>query len=304
MSWHYKWTNSNNALSSNEKYENAYEIWCLLTETYGWSQEATAATIANFESEGALNPGQWQYGKTIGNWDSASTGLGLGQWTPPSKLAAYFGDSHDPATVSNGEGQVKFTVENTGQWSTRLVKEGYYDKDGPFLILDTLSEYSINTSEPEVLAGTWAVCWERPSARYLALSTRQERARKWYNAFADLSGHPILFQIEGNGKADASVNEKTVTSADEGDFVTIWAQPNDDDEFLRWEIISGISTLLQPLDHATNNFTMPNNTVTIKAYFTGDTPEPPEPPEPKNKKWRKKSMPWWIYSNTGLYFLR
>lgn len=132
-------------------------------------------------------------------------------------------------------------------------------------------------------------------------STRETYATSFYNEFANLptNTYPIHITIDGNGEADASVNEVVRPYATAGDLVTIWAHPFDDDYFLLWTVDSPQSlTLDRPVTDTTNTFTMPAQKVDLTAHFTGTTPEPPPyppvPPTPVlNPKFKK--MPIWMY---------
>ena len=271
MAWHYNWTNQYGALSWNEQYENAEEIWDLLINTYGWTEEAAAAVISNFQHEGALNPAQWQYGSTIGDWTNDNVGLGLGQWTPASKIGDYCG-GRDQSHVENGAKQVECAVSDAGQWVQRVNSHGYsayYGYSGiPYYT--SINAFSQASDDPEDLATCWCACWEGPNKRGFndSYTIRREDARFWYEEFrGGQTGYPIIIYITGNGSAYASPSR-----ANNGDSVTITATPNDSDAFTEWQVIHG-GIVLNPTQNP-QTFTMPDNSVTIFAEFTGVTPQP------------------------------
>lgn len=274
-------------MSWQDKYENAYEIWDLLINTYGWTPEASAAVIANFQSEGLLNPAQWQIGSTIGSWYSRTTGLGLGQWTPPSKLGDYCG-GNTQAAISDGAKQVEFTVTAAGQWVQRVDSHGYsrYYGYGGIPYITSIADFSISTLMPEDLATCWCACWEGCSAYAFqqTYTTRRENARYWYNEFTSGQlGNTITIQTVGNGTAFASP-----IRANDGDTVTITATPFGSDTFIGWTVYSG-GIVLDPILNP-QSFVMPNVPVVLFADFTGTTPPPPSPVINRFHR-----MPIWMY---------
>lgn len=297
MTWHYNWTNSSSPLTESEAYDNAYEIFNRLTTTHGFTDESASAVIANFQSEGLLNPCQWQIGSTIGDWDDKYTGLGLGQWTPPRKLANALGGTTQ-SDIANGDGQVDFTVSEESQWVQRINSSGYskYYQQSGLLYITSIAEFKTRTDSPEDLAIAWCCCWEgcSKSAFDSSYTIRRTRARYWYNEFTTASGYPISITVSGNGTAWASKDEKQIYRAEAGDRITIAGIPNDTDTFITWTVEYPTTlTLEQPLTFATNFFTMPNDRVSLIANFTGETP-PPTPPTPTYKNLRRK-MPIWMY---------
>lgn len=286
MTWHYNWTNQANSLSWSEKYENAEEIWDLLTNTYGWTEEAAAAVISNFQHEGLLNPAQWQIGSTIGTWESRRVGLGLGQWTPASKIGDYCG-GRDQAHIEDGAKQIQCVIDDPyGQWVQRVNSSGYsrYYGVGGIPYITSISNFAQSTLDPEDLATCWCACWEGPSKTGFenSYNLRREDARYWYEEFrSGVIGHAILININGNGSAEA-VPARTIA----GTRVTITAIPNDSDTFIGWDVIQGninINPTLNP-----QGFTMPLENVVLQANFTGATPLPIFHKEPHR-------MPLWMY---------
>lgn len=272
MTWNYNWTNQGNSLSWSEKYENAEEIWDLFINTYGWTEEATAAVISNFQHEGLLNPAQWQIGSTIGDWNNSRVGLGLGQWTPASKIGDYCG-GRDQAHVEDGAKQIQCVIDDPyGQWVQRVNSHGnstYYQVSGiPYI--RSITEFAQSTLNPEDLATCWCACWEGPSKRGFldSYTARREDARYWYEEFrSGTVGSPILINIIGNGTARA-----VPVRAIAGTRITITAIPNDNDTFVEWSVLQGnisINPTLNP-----QSFIMPLTTVVLQAEFTGTTPIP------------------------------
>ena len=129
------------------------------------------------------------------------------------------------------------------------------------------------------------------------MDIRQRYARKWYEMFGNLSGHPIFITVNGNGTAWASINEVEVHRAESGQRVELGAVPGDGDYFQLWTVDYPSSlTLEYPITVADNYFTMPASKVNLTAQFTGETPPlPPVPPPPYKYNPKKHHMPIWMY---------
>ena len=301
MAWSYNWTAGYNALTSAQRYENARLIFERLTSVYGWTDEAAAAVISNFQHEGELNPGQWQHGSTVGDWNNRNVGLGLGQWTPPSKIGSYCG-GNTQAAVCNGDKQVDCTVLVPGQWVQRVNSHGYsnYYGYGGIPYITSISAFGQSSEDPEDLATCWCACWEGCSrdAFRRTYASRRSDARYWFEQFGgSQSGYPIHITVNGNGTAWASINEVEVHRAEAGQRVELGAVPGDGDYFQLWVVDSPSGlTLESPVTVPDNYFTMPASKVDLTAQFTGETPEPgPDPGPPGVNNLLPKKMPVWMY---------
>ena len=283
MAWQYSWTNRAGFTGTTN---NADIVYSLLTNDYGWTHQAACAVLANLQAESYINPSQWQIGSTIGDWDDSQTGLGLGQWTPPRKLANYVG-STDQSAYRDGDIQVQFLVSDESQWNNHyLHPDGsapYYDIDyAPYYT--SIASFSQATEAPALLALTWMACWERPSAAYSHKDTRQANAIHWDERYSQ-SGYSTNIIIQGQGNAYA-----TPTRAQTGTSVTITAIPNNGNSFQGWLIDSGGIILDQPVGITPNSFTMGTDNVTLYAIFTDD----PVPPTPTGS-YKEKRTPIWMY---------
>ena len=127
MGWTYLWTSGYTHFTEAEKQENAQLLWDGI-KSFGWSDAAIAGAMGNFEYEsgGQFNLGQWQHGYSVGDWDNDKCGLGLGQWTPPSKLADFCGGRTE-AACCNGDKQCEF-IATGDQWLNSLVNPDGYSK--------------------------------------------------------------------------------------------------------------------------------------------------------------------------------
>ena len=290
MPWNSVWTSGYNALTSAQQYENASIIWDLMVNQYNWSEEATAGVLGNLLHEGEMNPGQWQHNFSVGDWDTA--GLGLGQWTPASKLANYCGGRTE-AACNDGDKQIEFLVTNGGQWNNRKVNKNGYSQayeTGGIPWFETLEDYSHSTLDPADLATSWAAMWEQPLKKYFRLTydARRNSATYYYNEFSSsLEGKPITVSIDGNGTAYAYPRR-----GEAGDTISIHAAARDNDSFQYWVVNSGNVSFDTSL--ANTSFTMGTESVSLTAHFTGNTPPTPPSPIPTNGKPRKH-LPVWAY---------
>ena len=304
MGWTYVWTSGYPTFTQEQILENATLLWNGL-QGCGWTDEAIAGCMGNFEYEsgGQFNIGQWQHGYRVGDWDNKNCGLGLGQWTPPSKLADYCGGRTEEACC-NGDKQVHFTDEGN-QWLTGLMNPDgtstYYGFSGiPYF--SNFSQYKASSAyTPEEMCLAFSVCWERGGASYTrkTMQTRQRNARKWYNMFGgQQTGFPITITVHGNGTAWASIGEVEVHRAEAGQRVELGAVAGKGDYFQLWSVDSPPSVELEyAVTVADNYFTMPSSSVFLTAQFTGETPTPPPVPPPPYVKpnYLPHRMPLWMY---------
>lgn len=302
MVWTYEWTAGYTNFTESQKYDNANLLWNGLS-SYGWSDEAIAGCMGNFEYEsgGQFNLGQWQHGYTVGDWDNNKCGLGLGQWTPASKLADFCGGRTEQACC-DGDKQVQFVAQGN-QWLNSLVNSNgysrYYNAYGiPYF--STFGEYTSDTSHtPEDMALSFFVSWERgdKGAFDKSMQIRQRYARKWYEQFGGhQSGFPINITVHGNGTAWASYGEVEVHRGEAGQRIELGAVAGEDDYFQLWAVdYPSTLQLEQPITIADNYFTMPNSRVDLTAQFTGETPEPPPVPPPPFILPNRHRMPLWMY---------
>jgi hypothetical protein len=182
MSWHYVSTDYYNwAVPYGPEYtDNAREVWNYLLAN-GWTENAASAVIGNFQHESFLNPGQWEIGR---NYDM-SYGMGLGQWTPATKVSDYVG-STDRNAMADGNAQMGLLLSVPSQYSTYYLNPDgtstYYNESGlPYI--DTMAAFSQSNASRSDLTKLWAICWERPGSTYYAnsIGARISDAEYWYN---------------------------------------------------------------------------------------------------------------------------
>lgn len=185
MAWHYVTTDSAGwtPVYSADQQDNAAEIWSTLVTVQGWTEEAAAAVLGNFQVESYINPGQWEIGYNY----SMSRGMGLGQWTPATKVSNYIGSTNRD-DMANGSLQMQLLINTPSQYrTTYLNPDGsstYYHETGlPYL--SDMDDFSHSTASIIDLTKVWAICWERPGSTYYtnSISDRISHANHWYTVF-------------------------------------------------------------------------------------------------------------------------
>lgn len=189
MTWHYQITTAYGWATQygTEQTDNASEIWRTLVNVYGWTENSASAVIGNFQSESALNPGQFEHGYNY----SMSHGFGLGQWTPATKISNYIGSTNKD-DMSDGAKQMLYFLATPGQYSTYFLNpdgsSNYYSESGlPYIT--NMADFSRSNASISDLTKLWAICWERPGASYYhsSINNRITNATHWFNEF---SGSP------------------------------------------------------------------------------------------------------------------
>lgn len=152
--------------------ENNAVMAAVQLNSYGWTLEAIAGALGNFEAESNLDPEA-----------TGTGGGGLVGWTPLSnykRWSDYYG-----YTWYDGEKQVEFI--NMNAYCTGI------GEDGPLLAEQwtarpsigmgfSFDEYITMTDSPEQMTRYWMRCYERPlDQSEAAQRSRAERGRKWYD---------------------------------------------------------------------------------------------------------------------------
>lgn len=153
-------------LSNSQMEENVTYIYNYIVSHYPtWTKSAIAAMCGNSESEGVLNPSQWQYGGGM----KPGSGYGLFQWTPSTKYIQWAGDLHYDRTWMYAQIiRIEYERANRIQY--------YKTKDYPISFNDFLTgDYT-----PEYLAKAWLYNYERPADPAASEATRVARSKKWY----------------------------------------------------------------------------------------------------------------------------
>lgn len=185
MTWHYKdtdqagWTTPHSGVQT----DNAAEIWLILVDVNGWTEEAASAVLGNMQHESYLNPAQWEIGYNY----SMLNGFGLGQWTPATKISNYVGSTNHDA-MADGAKQMNYLVSTPSQYNNYYLNPDgtstYYSESGVPYFSD-MDDFSHSTAAVRDLTKTWAICWEKPGATNYArsISERMDDAEYWYTTF-------------------------------------------------------------------------------------------------------------------------
>lgn len=106
------WTSGNRYLTQAEMEGNAREIERYARDEH-WSKTALCAILGNMEAESGINPGIWEQFTPYG-----SSGYGLVQWTPYTKLSNW-ATSEGLPWLDDGDTQllrISYEAANNLQW--------------------------------------------------------------------------------------------------------------------------------------------------------------------------------------------
>lgn len=155
------WIKGNRYLTQSEMENNACLVYDI-TNSYGWTLEATCGMLGNMEVESTINPGIWQ-----NLTPNVRLGWGLVQWTPSTNITDWLhanGYEND-----NGDAQMKWICEET-------VNEGQWIETTQYPV--SFNDFIHSTDTPEELAYVFLYNFERPNN--LNQPDRKTNARKWY----------------------------------------------------------------------------------------------------------------------------
>lgn len=173
--WWTEWTNSPPSLTETQKQENALVAADQLSSD-GWTLEAIAGWLGNVFTEGLGNPGQWEIGYPIEDYNSYS-GRGLVGWTPWWRLSDWL--SNNGYHQNSGAGQMAKVLEEANYPNS---EPGYVfwvtSYNGETNYFATYKDYTQGTLSPEEMAKWYMNGYERPGVPNL--DSRQRGARKWY----------------------------------------------------------------------------------------------------------------------------
>lgn len=172
----------------NEKsINNAYCVANYLTSK-GWSLNAISGILGNMLIESFISPNL----REIGVPDSEN-GYGLVQWTPAVDTIIPYMNSKgvgiDSDVSLQGYTQLERLVDESEGNPNEWILRGF---DPPeFKKYATFKDFTVGTDTPEIMAGTFVCCYERPSQSALeqTLPKRQEFARWFFENLKDLTGY-------------------------------------------------------------------------------------------------------------------
>lgn len=170
MAWIYHESNNANSMTRDEMENNARELYSQLSG-YGWTLNAIAGVLGNFQYESYINPAQWQIGFPIGG---NSGGLGLGQWTPPSHWRDWANlEGHD---LYSGYWQTYYLDMNNVYYNGKYWGSQWNNNPAPGWTWDY---FKTSTDTPEETANAFFQQWEQPGDA--TSPQRMQYAREWYN---------------------------------------------------------------------------------------------------------------------------
>lgn len=135
----------------------------------GYSKAATAGVLGNIQAESGFRP----------TAASADGGYGIAQWTPRSKIRAWF-DANGLAGTDDSDldGQIKMLI-GTAESSFN----NYYLENAAAEITirnNSLYETWLYASDPETAAVAWMAGWERPNWALRHEDVRRQTAKNYY----------------------------------------------------------------------------------------------------------------------------
>ena len=156
------WISKNEYLTEEEMQNNAYVFYSIMW-SYGFTLNAVAGMLGNFQRESTINPGVWQ-NLDEGNYN---LGFGLAQWTPATNYTNW-AEAND-YEITDGDGQcvwLNTQTEPSGQW----IETSEYPM--------SWEEFKKSTEPPDTLASVFMKNFERAGVE--AEDERRQNARKWY----------------------------------------------------------------------------------------------------------------------------
>lgn len=137
--------------------------------SFGWTDEAIAATLGNMETESTINPGIWE---NLQQGD-VTHGFGLVQWTPATKLINWCNENGRTYTSMQAQlDRILWELATGEQW----IPTSKYPM--------SFENYTTSTETPEYLAQVFLYNYERPAVT--PQTARSIQARNWYNYIKDI----------------------------------------------------------------------------------------------------------------------
>lgn len=129
-----------------------------------WSINAIAGMLGNIQSEGALNPSQWQYGLDM----SVEGGFGLVQWTPATKYLNWC------TSLGIERWKMSSNIDRL-EWERANGEQYYPTSSYPI----SFSEFLTSDADVEYLASAWLYNYERPKDTASTEALRKSQAKTW-----------------------------------------------------------------------------------------------------------------------------
>lgn len=172
----------------------------------GYSKAATAGVLGNIQAESGFRP----------TAASADGGYGIAQWTPRSKIRAWFDANGLSGTDdSDLDGQIKMLI-GTAESSFN----NYYLENASSEITirnNSLYETWLHASDPETAAVAWMAGWERPNWSLRHEDVRRQTARNYYESGLDGITFDTSRRDDGTGSDGGDSTTTVACSADASD---------------------------------------------------------------------------------------
>lgn len=199
MAWSYLATNQYGSVSgwgtnqydsyviTQNQIDNATMMWNFF-RNQGYTEQATAAMIGNAMWESLINPGQYEYGSSMTDFNHY--GLGLYMWTPKYKIRDYA--TSIGGNMYDGDVQCQFYLANESDgWKTDRGLTQY--PNYPYNM--TPAQFKVSQLTPNYLAEVFGCNYEGGTYS----SYRGGNADYWYNYF---SGTPPTPPTPGGDTPD------------------------------------------------------------------------------------------------------
>lgn len=171
---------ANRYLSLEEMQNNAIYIYWYLSSR-GWTLNAIAGMLGNFQTESTINPGIWESLTTDPEAYYAANGrypgYSLVQWTPYTKYTNWCDENGlDPDELESALKRIEYELENGLQ---------YYATDS---YPETFAEFKVSTADPYYLGMAFLANYERPAEPNQP--ARGEQAEYWYTYLSGIDINP------------------------------------------------------------------------------------------------------------------
>ena len=254
-------------------YGFAQQVWNDLKSFFGGNEIGTAAMMGNLFAESGIVPYRLQGDFSTGFQTSLQYTANVDNGTISERDFVYNGPN------GGGYGLAQWTFRTRKQGLYNMYKTGYSSIGDLSLALAFLHQ-ELNTD----YASTKAACtnatsmfdatvfvlknFENPEDSGTAVQQdRTQTAQQIYDRFA--GGSPVgefLVSIINEGEGITTAYPQTATA---GTTILLTNTPDSGATFLRYEVLVGSISI-----GSDGTFTMPPENVTIKAVYTGTTPQP------------------------------
>lgn len=188
MAWVSYQTDKFPPMTEADKRNNVSIIWEELGAK-GYTLEAVAAICGNMESEGILNPGQYEIGR---NYDIYKYGAGLCGWTPvyvTGNSATHLGNWCDSQGLNwlDGDSQLAYLHYELTDWNgtERFFRNSQAPSCGyPTNPPITAKAFIKSKASVQDLAAYWMLYYEHPASPKSSMANRKANAEKWYEYLA------------------------------------------------------------------------------------------------------------------------